>query len=132
MINQFKGQYAFLSNFYPSGVWYDNQLWGTAEHLYQSFKTLKISEMQLIFNAGGPADAKRMGKQITLREDWALVKDACMATTILCKFSQSPPLRDALLETYPHVLIEGNTWHDQYWGECYCNKCSDGVGSNKL
>ena len=28
-------------------------------------------------------------------------------------------------------LIEGNTWHDNYWGVCSCSKCN-GRGKNRL
>ena len=30
------------------------------------------------------------------------------------------------------LLIEGNTWHDNYWGDCSCNRCKSKSGENML
>ena len=37
-----------------------------------------------------------------------------------------------LLESSNYYLIEGNNWHDNYWGKCYCAKCTKIDGQNKL
>ena len=42
------------------------------------------------------------------------------------KFSENEVLKDKLLETGDAILIEGNRYHDTYWGMV------DGVGENKL
>ena len=34
-----------------------------------------------------------------------------------------PELRTKLLATGNRVLVEGNYWHDNFWGECTCEKC---------
>jgi len=86
----------------------------------------------LIQMCPGPADAKRQGAQITLRSDWSSVKLAFMYTTVLNKFCQNPVLTEMLLDTQPHKLVEGNTWHDNYWGDCSCPNCSSIDGENKL
>jgi predicted NAD-dependent protein-ADP-ribosyltransferase YbiA (DUF1768 family) len=36
-------------------------------------------------------------------------------------------LRDRLLNTGDAILIEGNTWHDTYWGHCICPRCHGGA-----
>jgi hypothetical protein len=43
-------------------------------------------------------------------------------------------LRKKLLATGDATLIEGNYWHDNYWGVCTCENCvSNGiVGRNRL
>jgi hypothetical protein len=43
-----------------------------------------------------------------------------------------PELREWLVATYPIPLVEGNYWHDNYWGDCSCNKCQATPGINKL
>ena len=48
---------------------------------------------------------------------------------------QIPELRDKLLATGDANLVEGNTWHDNYWGICTCSKCINSPvvdGKNKL
>ena len=59
------------------------------------------------------------------------VKDKVMLNFLRIKFMNAE-LRDKLLETGDSVLIEGNTWHDNYWGNCSCAKCKDIEGKNML
>jgi ribA/ribD-fused uncharacterized protein len=132
MINMFKGQYFFLSNFYPCQVWYDGYLYTTSEQLFQSQKAVTASDLQSIQQCPSPSDAKRQGKQILVREDWDDIRTNVMYNVLLCKFTQNPSLLKELLNTGEQVLVEGNTWHDNYWGECYCNKCLDIGGNNNL
>lgn len=50
------------------------------------------------------------------------------------KFSQEP-LRSQLLATGGKELIEGNVWHDNFWGVCQCADCKKlvkGRWGNKL
>jgi len=37
-----------------------------------------------------------------------------------------------LLATLDAELIEGNAWHDNFWGDCFCEKCRDIEGLNVL
>ena len=53
-----------------------------------------------------------------------------MRTLLRKKFSM-PELREKLLATGDTTLIEGTTWHDNYWGVCSCEKCG-GRGKNRL
>ena len=43
-----------------------------------------------------------------------------------------PELREMLISTYPHELVEGTTWHDNEWGNCSCERCKNIPGKNKL
>ena len=47
------------------------------------------------------------------------------------KFSD-PILKEKLLATGNEKLEEGNWWHDNFWGNCYCPKCKNIEGVNKL
>jgi ribA/ribD-fused uncharacterized protein len=125
-IDQFRGDYHFLSNFYPSLFYYNSCRWPTAEHAYQASKTLDKHERQMIANASGPGEAKRQGQRVTLRPDWEEVKDQIMYEIVKAKFDQNPILAMRLRYTGIRSLIEGNTWGDIYWGVC------SGVGQNKL
>jgi len=48
------------------------------------------------------------------------------------KFNRHPELGRQLLDTHPRLLVEGNYWHDNYWGDCACMKCNQKPGLNKL
>lgn len=51
------------------------------------------------------------------------VKDDAMYQVEKAKFMQDEKLKKQLLATGDEELVEENTWHDNYWGICICNKC---------
>jgi hypothetical protein len=116
VIDRFMGQYAWLSNFYPCNVVYQNSNYKSIEHAYQASKTLDIEikrQFQLDITAG---QAKNRGRRIELRADWDSVKIPIMRELVVYKFALTPTFRDKLLATGYATLIEGNTWGDRYWG----------------
>ena len=127
MIDSFSGEYAFLSNFFPSVVgWKDtDQLYPTMEHYFQAMKTFEVDEHNAIMKAATPSEAKRLGRHCKLRSDWEFVKDDVMLTGLRMKFS-NPELKANLLATEDEFLVDRNHWKDTYWGVC------DGKGRNKL
>jgi predicted NAD-dependent protein-ADP-ribosyltransferase YbiA (DUF1768 family) len=72
-----------------------------------------------------------MGRKVQLRPDWEKVKEYYMELGLRLKF-ENPSLRQKLLETGSDELIEGNSWHDNEWGSCYCARCQNIAGKNKL
>lgn len=126
MIGTFDGEYAFLSNFYPSSITDEDYItYPTVEHYFQAMKTLDTGVRFYIAIQATPGQAKRLGRRLDLRPDWEFIKDSIMEKALRMKFS-NPKLRKALLNTGDEYLEEGNTWGDQYWGVC------NGVGKNKL
>ena len=130
MIKNFEGEYAFLSNFYFSPMIIDNVVYTTNEHFFQAMKSLNPKERQAIALAPTPGKAKRLGRKVSLRKDWEDIKEEVMLTGLRHKFS-NPELRKKLLATGNEELIEGTTWHDNYWGICDCEACG-GQGKNRL
>ena len=55
-----------------------------------------------------------------------------MEYVVECKFYQNPELLQKLIDTGDEELVEGNTWHDNFWGNCTCEKCRDIPGENHL
>jgi hypothetical protein len=90
-----------------------------------------MSEKLAIRDCETPGKAKRLGRSVTLREDWEDVKVQMMLDTIKAKFDQNEHLKKLLIETENIKLIEGNYWHDNFWGVCYCSDCN-GNGKNTL
>lgn len=124
-IDEFIDEYYFLSNFYECPVKYHNIVYPHTESAFQAQKT-HDEKIRNIFTKITPSEAKRLGKNIYLRKDWNEIKDHKMYSICYAKFTQNPELREKLLDTQDAILIEGNKWHDTYWGK-YKNK-----GRNKL
>lgn len=131
-ITSFEGEFEFLSNFYSVIIVHDEKLWKTSEHLFQSMKTVNPFQKDFIFQAPTPGQAKRRGKQVPLRKDWEYIKRDVMKLVVVKKFLQNPKLLEKLLNTGNALLIEGNNWHDNEWGNCACDSCKDIEGKNML
>ncbi len=131
MINEFRNEYYFLSNYYPCEItiYYDSEhppvTFFSAEAAFQAFKS-QTYEGFCSFQNFEPSAAKRKGRQIPLREDWENIKDQVMEYIVYNKFTQNKYLKEKLLNTAFQYLEEGNTWNDTYWGVC------NGVGKNML
>lgn len=128
MITEFQNDYRFLSNFWPSPIEIKRYFYPTVEHAFQAAKTLDPIEQSLIRVAQGPGHAKKLGKNVTLREDWEGIKYSAMYWIVKQKFLQNPKLLVLLKETGEQHLQEGNYWGDKYWGVCL--KTDEGL--NKL
>ena len=129
-ISNFDGEYRFLSNFYNSPIIYNGVTFPTVEHFFQAMKTLNPAKIIEIKDAPTPGKAKRLGRNIVLRPDWEQVKVSIMKTALRLKFDNTE-LREKLLATGDSYLIEGNTWHDNFWGSCNCKRCEN-HGRNML
>lgn len=134
MIDKFEGEYYFLSNFYPSPFFghVDEVIYPTVEHYFQAQKSMILSERRAIAAAPTPGKAKHMGRNVKLRTDWEFVKLRIMKYALNEKFSNYPDLKAKLLETGNEELVEGNWWHDNFWGDCSCPKCKNIAGKNNL
>lgn len=125
MIDSFRNEYYFLSNFYNSHVEYNGLVYTNNE---AAFQAQKCPERAREFTGLAPNDAKRLGRQVKLRPDWEEVKLDIMTDIVRSKFNrrQHPVLCRRLLETGDEELVEGNYWNDYYWGVC------KGHGENHL
>jgi ribA/ribD-fused uncharacterized protein len=122
IITSFTGEYLFLSNFYPCPVPFENVVYRSAEHAYQATKTLVPGEREMIRLLETPGQAKRAGRTLTFRHSWEERKKVIMMMVVLSKFFFNPHLAQSLADTGDATLVEGNTWHDNYWGGCTCGR----------
>ena len=140
VISSFSGEYSFLSNFYPSIIRIPNNDWEyeTMEHFYQAQKVPRDSSShRLIQDAKTPAEAKKLGRTLKIRQDWDEVKVGIMMVGLHYKFWRHHQLMDKLVATGDALLIEGNTWGDTFWGQTVVNssdsyKFGEGRGLNVL
>jgi predicted NAD-dependent protein-ADP-ribosyltransferase YbiA (DUF1768 family) len=151
IIASFSSDHGFLSNFYQAKIHYKGIEFPTTEHAYQWEKTTNADEKHAILWRrvgtiwlGGPgidaayyevpttaAQAKQEGKNVSLRLDWKAVRFGLMLQINRAKYTQHPDLLAKLLATGDSLLVEGNTWHDCYWGVCTCLRCGS-EGENML
>lgn len=131
VINNFTGVYAFLSNFYPCRVTFCDMTFPSVEAAFQAAKCADPKD-RAQFLTLTPAQAKQLGRRVRLRPDWEQKKVSIMRELITRKFQENPELIHSLLSTGKAVLVEGNTWHDNFWGSCTCPKCAGNRGRNKL
>lgn len=124
-ITSFNGEYYFLSNFYSTPVIYEGITYQNSEAAYQAAKTLDI-DIRKQFATFNPSTAKKIGRKITLRNDWEKIKIDIMYKIVKNKFSQNIHLKKKLLDTGNAYLEEGNTWGDKIWGTV------NGIGHNHL
>ena len=124
-IDDFRGAYRFLSNFYDAPVTYLGVTYANNEAAFQAQKCTD-NTVKAMFAKLNPSEAKRLGRNVQLRPDWETVKYDIMYEVCKAKFEQNDDLREMLLDTGDAYLEEGNTWNDRCWGTCR------GVGENHL
>jgi ribA/ribD-fused uncharacterized protein len=141
MINTFTGRWKFLSNFYPANIEHKGIKYPSVEHFYVAMKIkedqvvnskfITLNDCQeFISRMKDPSMVKKFGKTLKIRKDWDDVKIKIMEWAVTEKF-KDPELSKMLASTNNEELVEGNWWHDVYWGKCNCDRCGN-KGENNL
>lgn len=130
LIDSFRGEWRALSNYSPHPASFEGVAYSTAEHAFAAAKTTDPTWRHQIWLASTPGDAKKIGRKIPLRPGWDAFRHVAMGEILASKFAYEPA-RSALLATGRAILVEGNSWHDTYWGVCECARC-EGKGANYL
>jgi len=126
-ITSFSGEYSWLSNFYPCRIVYEDYTYQSVEHAFQASKSVFDSDRYKISDSNLTAgQVKKLGRTFQLRPDWEEVKLRIMMELLLIKFAWGTDLAKKLLATDNAELVEGNHWHDYFWGIC------NNKGENKL
>lgn len=133
VIDKFRGDFFFLSNFcyVPQSVYG----YASVEHFFQAMKSQDQDYRQQFKQPISAGDARKFGRRAALREDWDRIKDEVMLTGLRAKFQPETRLAAKLLATGSARLIEGNAWHDLYWGQCMgCRRFGnhEPQGANRL
>lgn len=115
VINQFQNEYRFLSNFWLAPVTYNGITYQSNEAAFHAQKSLD-EKQRLFFATLSPVKAKNKGRKLELRHDWEEIKLTVMYEIVKAKFEQNPYLGMMLVATGDAMLIEGNEWHDKFWG----------------
>jgi ribA/ribD-fused uncharacterized protein len=123
-ITSFSGPYRFLSNFYPCSI-VDPELeitFASSEHAYQWSKCAEQSDRDAILAEPKPGKAKGLGSRAVLLPGWTRegMGVAAMTKWLALKFAPGTELAEKLVDTRTALLVEGNDWHDCFWGVCDC------------
>jgi N-glycosidase YbiA len=123
--------YGCFSNFSPHGIIIHDTYWTTVEHYYQAQKFAGTPDaviIPVIHAVDTPEEAAALGRCSTrqLRPDWEVVKTQVMREAVLKKFLTHADIREILLNTGDHLLIEDSP-RDYFWG---CG--ADKTGENHL
>lgn len=123
-ISEFKGEYQWLSNFYPVKIYVSCFMFPSVENAFQALKE-KDQKKRFLYQNISPGEAKKLGKKADLYPNWDNIKVQVMEELVRQKF-KDPELRSKLIDTGDAELVEGNYWGDTFWGVC------KGVGKNNL
>mgnify|MGYP002851785871 CR=1 FL=1 len=124
--------FGVFSNFTESQLTYEGVSYTNPEAMFQSMKLLN-KEQRKQFSSLSPATAKKMGRSVSLRDDWEEVKYDCMLQTVLARCEQEVNFSETLKHTGDSFIFEDTTgWHDNEWGCCSCDKCSGKKSKNML
>lgn len=133
VIGRFSGPYECFSNFSEHAVNVFGFDFPTAEHAFVYAKNPDAWLPAWLDRT--PGQVKRLGRRIELRPNWEDIKLDCMTAIVGRKFAQHKDIAGILLDTGIATLIEGNYWHDVFWGMCN-GHCKSGphalYGDNEL
>jgi len=123
-IEEFQGEFRWLSNFWPACVELDGVTFPSIENAYQAAKTSAENREDFVWCTAG--QSKRDGRKVPMRPEWEQVKLQVMSDLIKQKFKVGSLLAKELIATGDVNIVEGNRWGDTFWGVC------NGKGSNNL
>lgn len=128
-----KDNFDFLSNFYLCKIIYKDRTFKSSEHAYQWAKFDDEQIKEKILNSDLPSKAKKIASENKdkISNYFKKYKVKIMKEILESKFSNKE-LREKLNETVGIQLIEGNYWHDRFWGICTCKNCKYQLSYNIL
>jgi ribA/ribD-fused uncharacterized protein len=121
-ISSFRDEHAFLSNGFiePDGSFVEREY--QADKFVDEDVRAELLAYEKPFGHGGVKRRAHAHESAGRRRpDWYQINVACMAKLVWKKFQDWPELREKLLATGEADLVEGNTWHDNFWGDCRCD-----------
>jgi len=126
VIDNFSGADRFLNKIWVEEFTWRDRPCPSVEHAFQAEKAKSSEQWEWVMRAKTPAEAKKRGRSVEMKDNWEKIKDGVMLELIRVKFTSSTTLSSLLLQTGDQKLVEGNWWGDTYWGVCR------GVGENRL
>lgn len=127
-ICDFKDKYAFLDNCYPINITYKGLNYTCVQSAFEASKeTSKIARIPYTTMDGYTAMSYPTNR---IYSDWEDRQDNIMYELLTIKFNNEE-LKQKLINTNDSYIEYINSWHENYWGICDCENCSD-KNYNKL
>lgn len=136
VVTEFRGEYAFLSNFYMHPFTWRNIVFPSGEHAFSYAKgfcctgtgAAQQAHFDEVLSAATPRLAKGLGRSLKIDVgEWDSNKVQWMREIVHAKFLTGGfDIVGQLVGTGAMMLVEGNDWGDTFWGRC------DGKGFNTL
>jgi ribA/ribD-fused uncharacterized protein len=115
-------EYYFLNNCYPISITYKGNMYTNAQSAYEAQKESNpIHRIKYTMVDGYTA----MKISPEIKSTFENKKNSIMYDILSIKFSENN-LKQKLLFTGDKEILYYNSWHDNYWGICDCDKCSNG------
>lgn len=114
--------FGWLSNMAPYPIPFNNQLWNTAEALFQALRFGDAGVKEKIRAQKSPMAARFVAKNRDNKQHMIVVPHSerdkeNMRFVINLKFTHYPKLADCLIKTFPHDIIENCSLRgDTFWG----------------
>ncbi len=130
MINEFKGDYRWLSNFEAVTIKLGEHIYPSVEHAYMSAKCDSSEWKLFCMDARNTAgDVKKKSREVKLVDNWDRYKFLVMQSCLEQKYEQEP-FRSKLIKTGTQNIVEGNYFGDIIWGVDL--KYTPNIGENHL
>ena len=105
-------------HFIPTHITIDGEIWAGAEQYYQAMKSFghpDHAEAKIAIRMATPMEAWSLGQRYSCRSDWHSVSVDVMKVAVTAKFTQDDSLRQLLLSTGTHPLVQVKPG-DDFWG----------------
>lgn len=131
-ILDFRGHFRAFSNFSAHPVTIYGWTFPHGESAFHAQKYVDTDYWVQLQNAT-PKEAKDLGRSVPIDiREWERDRVGAMKLVVAAKAAQNDILRTLLHDTDDAILVEKNTWHDQFWGDCECPKHAGIVGQSQL
>lgn len=124
VISSFQGKYSFLSLVYQCAFYYQGDLYNSAAAAFEAAKIQNPRDrVSFVHWNCKPWQARSIGKGIPacwLRPDWSPEVEIAVMTGIQRSKFSWPELQKRLLATGDACLVNGNSYHDNFFGSCLC------------
>lgn len=98
----FQGAHAYVSNFHPAELTYENQLFSSAEQAFQWTKANQNNDTEkanMILDTDNPHVIKKLGEQVKTSHEWRQEEESILADIVKQKFLQNKNLLDRFVSS---------------------------------
>lgn len=122
MIEEFQGEYRWLSNFVSCSIMLNGIMYRSVEHAYMSAKSDNIDWKEFCQNTEKPGAVKKASYSLAINANWNKYKKHIIMWQCLQQKYRQEPYMSKLIATDDTYIQEGNNHNDDHWGFCFKKK----------